>query len=36
MIDPILPSGIAVPGRGNAAKREARRQAGVAGDETPA
>ena len=36
MIDPILPLGLAVSGRGNDHEREARPQAGVAGDENPA
>jgi hypothetical protein len=36
MIDPILPAGIAVSGRGNARGREARPEAGVAGDGNPA
>jgi hypothetical protein len=36
MTDPILPSGIAVSGRGNEREREAQPKAGVAGDESPA
>ena len=35
MIYPILPSGAAVSGPGNDDEREARPEAGVAGDENP-